>query len=166
MKNLIIYATRYGSVANAAKLLAGELQGTTDLVRLGYDDLPALNKYDSVIVGGSIHIGNIQKKVKEFCLGLEAELLEKKLGLFICAAEKNEEKQMDIIRKNYPSELFNHSTTTGWFGYEVHLEKASFMDRTAIRFIMGVKESFSDLKKENIAKFAAKMNNDRNGGRA
>lgn len=158
MKNLIIYATKYGSVANAAVLLAGELQGETDLVRLGYDDLPALDEYDSVVVGGSIYIGNIQKEVKEFCLGFEAELLEKKLGLFICAAEKNEEKQRDIIRKNYPLELINHSTATGWFGQEVHLEKASFMDRTAIRLIMGVKKSFSDLKKENIAEFAAKMN--------
>ena len=158
MKNVIIYATKYGSVANAARLLAGELQSETDIVRLGHDDLPTLDEYDSVVVGGSIYIGNIQKEVKKFCLDFEAELLEKKLGLFICAREKNEEKHRDIIRKNFPSELIDHSTATGWFGLEVHLEKASFMDRTAIRLIMHVKESFSDLKKENIAEFAAKMN--------
>ncbi|MCD4849088.1 MAG: flavodoxin domain-containing protein [Candidatus Aegiribacteria sp.] len=158
MKNLIVFATKYGSVTNAAKLLAGELQGTTDLVRLGHDDLPTLDEYDSVVVGGSIYIGNIQKEVKEFCWDFKAELLEKKLGLFICAGEKNEEKRMDAIRKNFPTELIDNSTATGWFGHEVHFEKASFMDRTAIRLIMGVKKSFSDLKKENIAEFAAKMN--------
>ncbi len=158
MKNLIVYATKYGSVANAAQLLAGELQGTTDLVRLGHDDVPNLDEYDSVAIGGSIYIGNIQKEVKEFCRDFKAELLEKKLGLFICAGEKNEEKQRDIIRKNFPSELIDHSTATGWFGYEVHFEKASFMDRTVIRLIMRVKESFSDLKKENIAEFAARIN--------
>ncbi|MCD4774816.1 MAG: flavodoxin domain-containing protein [Candidatus Aegiribacteria sp.] len=158
MRNLIIYATKYGSVANAAELLAGELQDSTDLVRLGHDDLPALDEYDSVLVGGSIYVGNIQKEVKEFCRDFEAELLEKKLGLFICAAEKNEEKQLNIINKNFSSELIDHSTAAGWFGQEVHFEKASFMDRIAIRFIMGAKKSFSDLKKENIAEFAAKIN--------
>ena len=158
MKNLIIFATKYGSVANAAKLLAGELQGTTDLVRLGHDDLPVLDEYDSVVVGGSIYVGNIQKEVKEFCRDFKAELLEKKLGLFICAGEKSEEKRLDSIRKNYPSELIDHSTATGWFGQEVHFEKASFVDRTVIRLMMRVKENFSDLKKENIAEFAAKMN--------
>jgi len=158
MRNLIIYATKYGSVANAAELLAGELQDSTDLVRLGHDDLPALDEYDSVLVGGSIYVGNIQKEVKEFCRDFEAELLEKKLGLFICAAEKNEEKQLNIINKNFSSELIDHSPAAGWFGQEVHFEKASFMDRIAIRFIMGAKKSFSDLKKENIAEFAAKIN--------
>lgn len=158
MKNLIIYATKYGSVANAAKLLAGELQGTTDLVRLGHDDLPALDEYDSVVVGGSIYVGNIQKEVKEFCRDYEKELFEKVLGLFICAGEKNEEKRLDSIRNNFSSELIDHSTATGWFGLEVHLEKASFMDKTVIRLMMRVKESYSDLKKENIAEFATKMN--------
>lgn len=43
MKNLIVYATKYGSVENAAKLLAEELQGTTDLIRLGHDELPMKN---------------------------------------------------------------------------------------------------------------------------
>lgn len=158
MKNLIVYATKYGSVANAAGLLAGELQGTTDLVRLGHDDLPALDEYDSVLIGGSIYVGNIQKEVKEFFRDFRAELLEKKLGLFICAGEKSKEKRLYAIGKNFPSELIDHSTATGWFGQEVHLEKASFLDRTAIRLIMGVKNSFSDLKKENIAEFAAKIN--------
>jgi len=158
MKNLIVYATKYGSVANAAELLAGELHGKTDLVRLGHDDLPALDEYDSVVVGGSIYAGNIQKEVKVFCRDFKAELLGKKLGLFTCAGEKNEEKRLDALRKNFPSELIDRSTATGWFGQEVHLEKASFIDRTAIRLIMHVKESFSDLKKENIAEFATKMN--------
>ena len=110
------------------------------------------------MVRGSIYVGNIQKEVKEFCRDFEAELLEKNLGLFICAGEKNEEKRLDAIRINFPSEMIDHSTATGWFGYEVHFEKASFMDRTVIRLMMRIKKSFSDLKNENIAEFAAKMN--------
>ena len=116
-----------------------------------------MDEYDSVMIGGSIYIGKIQKEVKEFCRDSKVKLLEKELGLFICAAEKNEEKQKNIIGKNFPLELIDHSTATGWFGQEVHFEKASFMDRIAIRLIMGVKKSYSDLKTENIAEFAAKM---------
>ena len=54
------------------------------IVDLALEKVPNLSPYDTVLVGGSIHSGRIQKKVGQFCEALIEQLLTKKVGLFMC----------------------------------------------------------------------------------
>lgn len=62
MKTIIIYTTKYGCAEKAAYLLRSKLGEGTEAVNLMHAKEPLLDKYDTVILGGSIYFGKIQKK--------------------------------------------------------------------------------------------------------
>jgi menaquinone-dependent protoporphyrinogen oxidase len=158
LKTLIVYATKYGSVTSASEILEPLLKGKVRVARLGHDKVPDPDSFDNVIIGGSIYMGRIQKEVSRFCTENSQALLEKKLGLFVCAGEHNEDKRNQVMRKCFPVELVEHATILSWFGHEVHWEDMTWLDRLALRMATGTKESYSDLKGEEIERFAEAMN--------
>ena len=83
MKTLIAYSTKHGCTEKTSKELKEYLGGDVTLVNLKTEPNPEFDKFDRVIIGGSIHAGQVQKRVKEFCLKNSNELKSKELGLFI-----------------------------------------------------------------------------------
>ena len=68
MKTAIIYRSHHGTTEKVANLIREAMGNVnTHLFNLKTDKNPDLSGYDQVIIGGSIHAGNIQNKVKEFC---------------------------------------------------------------------------------------------------
>ena len=68
MKNLIVYATKHGTVKKCAEMLKVKLNGETVLANVN-EEVPDLDNFDNVILGGSIYIGKIQKRVIKICRG-------------------------------------------------------------------------------------------------
>ena len=157
MKKLIVFATRHGSVRNAVDILKEAAGSDTVVADLQRDSVPDPTDFDSVMIGGSIYMGKIQKEVMEFCSGFADSLKAKDLGVFICAGEENEEKRSSVLKKNIPSQLLDHARAVGWFGHEVHMEDMGILEKLALRFAKGVKESYSSLNEENIRDFASRM---------
>ena len=77
MKTLIAYSGKYGCTEKCAAALAEKLSGETCLLNLKKDKNPNLSGYDSVVVGGSVYIGKINKEVKSFCIKNLSRLKEK-----------------------------------------------------------------------------------------
>ena len=156
MKTIIIYSTKYGSVEKAAQKLKAQIQGEVDIINV--KNSPDFRDYDTVILGSSIYASGIQKEMKTFLKNNLSQLIEKKVGLFICAGNEKENEIATYIAKNFTDGLSEKAIAKANLGYEYDLKKFSFIDRLAVRIVGGVKESKSVFHEEKIKDFAGKIN--------
>ncbi|WML42880.1 flavodoxin domain-containing protein [Neobacillus sp. PS3-40] len=157
MKTVILYATKYGSVEHAVEILESKLVGKVQHLNIMKEDVPTLIDYDQVIIGGSIYVGKIQRKLSKFVTKNLPLLLTKRIGLFICAGEKLQEVREKELVDAFPNDLFNHAICKDIFGYEIHYEKLNFLEKKMVGAVLGLKEGCSELSEEKITDFAKIM---------
>lgn len=157
MSTLIAYITSHGSTEKAAQMLEELLDDDVSLVNLKKNSRPDLSSFDTIIIGGSIHAGQIQRRVKRFCQEHLDTLKQKRLGLFLCCMEEGDtaQKQFD---EAFPAELRTHAAVTGLFGGEFDFDKMNFFQRAIVKKVAGITESVSKINKDNIHQFAATLN--------
>ena len=157
MSTLIVYITSHGCTEKAAQMLAEQLKDEVTLVNMKKRSRLDFSLYDTIIIGGSIHAGRIQGRVKRFCQAHLDTLKQKRLGLFLCCMEEgdNAQKQFD---EAFPAELRTHAAVTGLFGGEFNFDRMNFIQRAIIKKIAGTTENVSKIKKDNIHQFAATLN--------
>lgn len=156
MKSIIIYSTKYGSVKKAAEMLASKMGSEVDLINVMEEKVPSLNEYENVIIGGSIYIGKIQKKLSNYINKNLSVLSTRRVGLFICGGqpEPDRTKQLENV---FPSGLYNHAVVKDVFGYEYRIDKLNFLDKLMLKTIAGITESQYNLSEEKIENFAKIM---------
>lgn len=145
--------SRHGCTEKTAKILADRLGQNTSLVNLRNVKNPDINGYDAVIIGGSIHAGQIQPGIRKFCQKNMEKLLQKKTGLFLCCMETGETAR-EQFNNAFPEKLRIHAKATGMFGGEFNLEKMSVFERKIIEKVANVTESISRLDETAIKEFA------------
>src|SRR5665647_1839513 len=112
MKTAIVYMSKHGTTAKIVKIISEHLTHQSyDVFNLRNDNTPDISGYDFVIIGGSIHAGMIQKRVKQFCINNTIILLDKKVGLFLCCMEVGE-KANEQFNNAFPAELREHAFYT------------------------------------------------------
>ncbi|HDP98664.1 MAG TPA: flavodoxin [bacterium] len=158
MKTLLVYTTRHGCAEKCAREIEKGLRGEVKLVNLKKEKLNTFTDYDTVIVGGSIHAGKIQKKISDFCQKNLDTLKVKKLGLYLCCMEEGEKAQQQFDNA-FPTDLIEHATATAIMGGEFDFERMNFLERAIIRKIAQVDHSISKVSPEQIAAFIEKINN-------
>lgn len=157
MSTLIVYMTKHSTTEKIAGLIKDNIEDDRiDLVNLAKTKAPDPGSYDRVIVGGSIHIGQIQKKVKKFCQEYQDALLQKKLGLFMCYMLF--EKEREELETNFSEELRNHAASIGLFGGEFLFENMNFFEKMITRKVAGTTGSVSKINDEAVQKFIEEMN--------
>jgi menaquinone-dependent protoporphyrinogen oxidase len=156
MNTLIAFMTRHGCAEKAAELLDGKMNDDVTIINLKKNSKPDFSKFDTIIIGGSIHAGHIQKGIKKFCQKHLNILLKKRLGLYLCCMEEGEaaQKQFD---EAYSEELRNHATVTGLFGGEFDLNKMNFIERAIVKKVANISENVSKLNEAAIHQFASKF---------
>lgn len=152
MKTLILYATSHGASAEAAAFLAEKL-GECDVVDLKKDIAPDLANYETVVLGGSIHMGRVAKAVRKFADTHHDALVNKKLGLYLCCMYEGEvaQKQFDDA---YPQTLRDKAGARGIFGGTFNFARMNLVERAIVKKVAGVTESVSRLNKEEMERFA------------
>ena len=159
MKTLILYASTDGYAENCAKSLATELGGQTDIVNIGKAEPSSLAGHDAVILGSSIYMGQINKKLKEYMDSHIAELRAKRLGLFLCSGLPENLEQN--YSQNFPQELLDAAIARQYFGGVLDKSKMSLGHKMITKMMESVnkKEGKSGPapKPENIAKLAEAM---------
>lgn len=153
MKTIIIYTSKYGCTEKAAYLLKNQLGEETEVVNLMLAKEPTLERYDTVILGGSIYYGKIQKQMTAFASKFQNELSKKRIGLFICAGAKGEQATQEL-KSSFPEELYNQSITNEVFGDEIYEEKLTLLDRLVLQMVKGKDKSINRLSNETIERFA------------
>ena len=152
MTNLIVYMSRHGTTAKIAADLKEKL-GTkkTKLVNLEQDQVPPLREFPTVIIGGSVHAGTIQQEVTTFCVRNKTELLQKRLGLFMCYMN-NDLGDLEF-EDSFPTDLRKHATAIGFFGGEFLFEKMTALEKDAVRKVKGIEDSVHRIDEKAIEKF-------------
>lgn len=169
MNTLIVYATKHGSAEQCTSILKGKLKGKVDVHNLKKGPAPSLDAYDSVIVGGSIYAGRVQKEVTGFCTQNLTVLKTKKTGLFICCMNKeNSGKQLDSA---YPGELLEHAAAKESFGGTMKFSDMNFFEKLITKMVSKAeakkggtqtpydgKTDVTTLDEDRIEAFANRMN--------
>lgn len=114
-----------------------------------------LSAFDRIIIGGSIHAGNIQNKIKEFCKNNQDLLLEKPLGLFLSCME--EDKAQEQFDNAYPEPLRKHASSCKLTGGEFNFDRMNFIEKMLIRKISGINDSVSKINNDKIQELVAEM---------
>lgn len=157
MKTAIYYLSKHGTTDKVAHEIANKLDpDQTEKFELGKDKYADPNDFDQIIIGGSIHAGTVQKRIKKFCEKHRDILLDKSLGLFLCCAEK-EEKAKDQFENAFSEDLRNHASATGLLGYEFLLEEMNFFEKAIVKKVAGQTESVHQINHNAIEDFVNEL---------
>lgn len=160
MKSLIVYCSSYGTTKKAAQLIKKHLTGEVELVNLeNVTNLQITDGFETVIIGSSIQLGQIHKKIKMFVDENVNQLLQKNLGLFVCCL-KDEAAELQL-NNNLPIEIRNHANTA-IFGGEIVFSKLTLFEKLVVKNIAGIKEDTFTLNEQAIKDFALRMNENTN----
>jgi len=157
MKTGIIYISKHGTTEKVARIIADKLNpNKTQLIDLRKEKIKDLETFDRIIIGGSIHMASVHKKIKKLCESNQNILLTKTLGLFLCCMEKGE-KSIEQFENAFSEDLRKHATSAALLGYEYHLDKMNFLERALVKKISGSMVSISEIDYDAILRFITEL---------
>ena len=151
MRVLIPFASKYGTVAEVAERIAGDLRQEveTRVVHLRRQPSPAVGGFDVVLIGGSIYGGRIQREVTQFCERHRDALLSTQVGLFMACLYHGSKAEAQLAEA-FPSWLLAHAFGAYHVGGRVNQSRLGFWDRLLVRRISGVRGDFDALRDQTI----------------
>jgi menaquinone-dependent protoporphyrinogen oxidase len=152
MATLIVFRTRHGCARMGATRISEGLSDQTTVVDLKRKRRIAIDAYDTVVIGGSIHVGRIQRKVRSFCKKKLDTPLTKRVGLYLCCMQEGEKAQEEFDEA-YPEELREHAAVTGIFGGVFDLAKMNAIEKAIVKNVAGVERSVSKINDDAIDAF-------------
>ncbi|WP_144549815.1 flavodoxin domain-containing protein [Bacillus sp. X1(2014)] len=159
MKCLIVFCSSHGTTEKAVRFLSESLKGEVQTIDLKREKVKFdLRNFDTIIIGGSIHAGNIQRKIKHFITHNYDTLLEKEVGLFLCCMHGGE-TAIEQFNHAFPQELRKNSAAMGLFGGEFLLSEMNFIEKQIVKKVSGATIDQLNLDYEAIKEFALKINN-------
>lgn len=130
MSTAIIYASTYGSTRKIAQILNQKISDST-LVDIKKEKIDP-NLFDTIILGSSIYIGQIDKHLKNFISMNMDVLKKKKIGIYLCCGfEENVQTYLDT---NFDKELVNKAVIMT-MGGEMDVSKMSFAHKMITRMV-------------------------------
>lgn len=157
MKTLLVYESTHGCTGKCAVRLHGLLEVKPEIIRLRRTGRINVNNYNTVIIGGSIHAGTMQSRVRNFITSNLEKLIKKRVGLFVCCMEEGE-KAEEQFKNAFPEELRKRAVAKGIFGGEFDFDRMNFFQKTIVRKVKGVNESVSKIVDDEIVRFAESIN--------
>lgn len=156
MKTAIIYSSRHGTTEKIARLIANKLpEVDITIIDLRTIPEPSIDEFDRIIIGGSIHMGKIQTRIKKFIDQNIEILFQKQIGLFICGM--NEDKLQEEFELAYQKRLRDHSVANGIFGGELLFERMNLLEKFIVKTVAHQHKSVSKIDFPAIDDFIAKL---------
>ncbi|MCR3921554.1 MAG: flavodoxin domain-containing protein [Firmicutes bacterium] len=155
MRTLLLYASKHGCVEKCAQLMVERIPHQVKTINLAKEKVLDLAEYDTVIIGGSIHVGKIQKEVSQFCVENEKELHKNRVGLYLCCA--NDEQVEAQMKEAYPSSLLQHAVAVEHLGYAYYFDRMNFIEKTIIRKIAKTSTTTEKIALANLERFITKL---------
>lgn len=158
MKTLILYATRHGSTAEAARRIAAHMPNC-DVKNIKTDAFQ-LADYDRIILGSNIRMGTFDRRIRRLLLQEIGILREKMLGIFVCCCFS--ENAQTYFQNNIPPQLLETVHATAALGGELNRKDLHGADKLVADMVLkadhtrGILHTFA-LNDEAIADFAAQM---------
>jgi menaquinone-dependent protoporphyrinogen oxidase len=155
MKTLIAYSTTLGCTEQCASRLKEDLGNGVEMIRISRRRRYNLEEFSTIIIGGSIHEGMIQRSVYRFCETNLEILLKKNVGLFVCCMD-SDANDKELIDRAFPRQLVDTALASGFFGGELNIKKLNLLQKIMTRKAARLnKEPDIDFRK--ILEFARKL---------
>ena len=136
MKILILYASKNGVTKQCAEMLADELNKHHEVTIASAKDenLPCPDGFDVAVVGSSVRMGAINKKIKKYLKENTEALSKINTAVFLCcgSSESFDEYCSICIPKRLETKLGKH-----YFGGELKPEKLKGLDKFIIKMVRG-----------------------------
>ena len=162
MKTSIVYATRNGSTERCVQELRDRLSGETELFRISRAAFGPpredLGVSDALILGGPIYGGTVLGAVSRFCERRREQILQLRVGVFVCCLESGERAQSQLDA-SFPPWLLAHAETTSLFGGMLSPDHLRPLDRFLSRRF-GVHHDVDRVDRQAIDRFAQEMSRD------
>ncbi len=156
---LIVFASEHGTVEKCARELFRLIEGKVDICDLNKRDIiPDLSGYDSIVIGGSIHSGKIQRVISDFCVANLDLLINKRIGLFINCIYSGE-KALKQLEEAFPRELSDKAVVREYFGGEINELKLNYWEKIITKQMIDQENLVVSLSKEKIDHFAKTISN-------
>jgi len=136
MKTIIIYASRYGTAKECAERLAKELKGSVECVSAVNASSVELNRYDRIILGGGIYAGSLNAVFKQYIDQKTGEMLQKRIGLFLCGIPASPAEEERSFAANFPQRLLQSAVVKSHFGGRVLFTKMKGLSKLLIGFVL------------------------------
>ena len=149
--------SKHGSTEKMVEMLKAKLiNSEIDVINLKEKKSPDISKYADIIIGGSIHVGTIQKRITKLIEKNMNILLHKKIALFLCCMYEYE-KRIEQFNNSFPEDLRNHSSANGLFGGEFVFEKMNFLEKTIVKKVSEYSSTVSKIDEKAIDEFVGKF---------
>lgn len=134
MKILIIYATKGGVSKTCAEMLCEKLSSSVfDITLCDIENgAPSPDGFDVAVIGGSIRMGSINKKLKKYIKTYISDLSQMSTALFLCCGYT--ENFDDYVTLNFPKSLVP-SLGIHCFGGELKPQKLKGFDKIVVRMM-------------------------------
>lgn len=155
MKNLIVYCSAHGTVEKISQYICDSIS-ETEMVDLKDQNISKLEHYDMVIIGASIHMGTLNRNMRNFLNRNEEILLNKRIGIFLCCMHEDMQAQLQF-ESCFSEALRQHATATALPGGELQFSKMNFLQRAIVKKVSGTDKDQSNLNDMIIDSFIQKM---------
>lgn len=157
MNIAIIFMSKHGTTEKIAEIVKEKLGSKTSTIfNLKSTDSIELENFDTIIIGGSIHAGSMQSKLKKFMNNNISTLLEKKIALYLVCMDKTEKRQTQFDNA-FPPELRDISIVNGFMGGEFNFDKMNFIEKAIIKKVSGKSSSVNEIDYNAIEEFISKL---------
>jgi menaquinone-dependent protoporphyrinogen oxidase len=146
VKILILYATKNGATRECAEMLAGKLERRHEVTVVSArdaDTLPSPTDFDVAVIGSSVRMGGINKKIKKYIKANADALSEMHTAVFLCCG--NADNFDEYVALSLPKKL-KFSLGAHYFGGELKPEKLHGLDKLIVKM---VRSSIHDKNFEN-----------------
>lgn len=134
MKTLVLYATKYGATKAAAEKIAEKMPGEALAVNVS-DQIVDANAYDAIILGTPIYVGKPRKEMKLFVEKNMPTLLQKKIGLFMCCLQDENDSVSRQLQIAFPKELRDHASALAALGGVLDKQRLNKFDGLIMRVV-------------------------------
>ncbi len=133
MKILIVYATKGGVSRTCADMLSEKLQQQHEVTVCNVEDgAPSPKDFDVAVIGGSIRMGKLNKKLKTYIKDNRETLAAMPAAAFICCGFPADLE--DYIETQLPRNL-TFSLGVHCFGGEIKPEKQKGIDKLVLKMV-------------------------------
>lgn len=157
MKTAILYASSHGTTQKIAELIAQKLKNTSvDLINLRKTKNPQIAEYNTIIIGCSIHAGNIKSAVKKVFENNLVLLRSKNIALFLCCM--NEHQKEAQFNNVFPEWLRKTSICNITPGGEFLFDEMNFIEKAIVRKVSKIDSTVSNIDYEEIERLVVTIN--------
>lgn len=153
----IVYTSKHGTTQKVALLIKELLmEEEVTLINLNDRETVDLSQCKRIIVGGSIHMGQIPKSLHTFCCR-HAELLQSKpLGLFLCCMYEGQ-KAAEQFNNAFPEDIRKSAASKALMGYELYFDRMNRIERMMTKKITGLSDFKSQINHNELNRFVKEL---------